>query len=991
MTARCPYLSNFLCQLLAALMLFGCGSKREDSPDAKLQPPATISPEGKSTEQGTVDFLALAKRKFRIGDIEPAAEAAYKALIEDPENDAAKLIACEIEAARGNHQAAIDLASSIDPGSPRGRKASEIHFQQLLKLGRPSEAADAIRAALELASDNDPAALGLHQEAWRLLSRVGRRQEASQHADILCLAGEANQFVMVSLARRNHSFPAELPIGVEPESQFESGLGMARWYFTQRDYRRATEELSAQAEAGFESASACAFYGRLLAETQTFEAFPAWHADCGPAVKEMSDYWIALGTYFYDQHEYEASAKAFLEAIVRDPTDGACTKRLAKVFESLDQYEKSEQFRHRDALNYQADFVARESLSSGLSGDIESAPGILIELGRPFEAIGWKLLMLNANDVSMRRTLTQKRAQLARNQDAVEMASTMALVGIQPSKYRLGPALDQLRRFSPKKAPTVARAEQLAVPRLENVARKRGLEFEWYQDVKNKLSLIPLHELMGGGIAVIDFDLDGWPDIYMAQGAGKPPTDECTRSNVLFRNHAAEFSMVTNLAGAEDFNYSSGLTAGDVNQDGFADLILGSLGRNRLLINNGDGTFRDASAQWGQVPDRYTSSLAVADINGDTMPDLFEAVYVEMEGGFEPPEIADDGAPMQPAPIMHFAQSDRWFKNMGDGTFQVQEITREVADPGTSLGVVVTDFDNDGENEIFVGNDARTNHFLVQTGEDKFVNAAGAKGISAGFSGMADACMGIATGDFDNDGSIDLHIANYAKESANHYIQSSGGLFRDLAGRYGIDQFTFPHIGFGAKAADVDRNGWLDVVVTNGHVFDLRIDGDEFQMPPQLLSNLGDRFELTKVADDSGYWDGKYLGRSLAMLDFDRDGVIDFLIGHLHQPLALLHNQTRSSGNWIQFELIGTLCERDATGARITVKMKGGQEFTQWVTAGDGYLCSDEPVVDIGLGSLRDLEHVKVSWPHGETQVLTNVECGKRYLLVEGEANAFAR
>ncbi|MGI9471802.1 MAG: FG-GAP-like repeat-containing protein [Rubripirellula sp.] len=976
--------------LAGVLLVTGCGDKAEDAKEAV----SASVPDRATQNEVPVNLTQRARSMLQAGDLDSAAESAYQALVQDPNNGDATLVASRIEAARGNHQASVDLASSIDMQSRLGQRAAEVHAQQLLKLNQLSEAADVILASLDRAPEGDSRSIPLRRDAWQLLSRVGRRLEASWQADILCRAGKANQLQMLSLARRNEAFPFALETGGKPEDQFEPGLGIARWHFTQHEYRRALQELSGQAEAEFESPAACALYGRLLAETQSHETFSDWHAKCDAKAAELSDYWVALGIYFFDQHQFEASARALLEAATRDPTDFSCVNRLGRVFEALGQSEESEQFRHRGALIYQVEFAATDTEP----GDASASEGLLrllLELGRPFEAIGWTLLRLPASDVNRRAAVSQKLTQLSRDRNAVMMSREMALVGVDPSRYSLEPALSMLRQSAPAKsstarASTAKPSEQFATPRLENVASEVGLDFQWYQDIEHGLSLIPLHELMGGGIAVADYDRDGWPDVYVAQGSGEPPSDSCSRSNVLFRNVASQFEAVTEAAAASDFNYGSGLAVGDVNQDGFADLYIGSLGRNRLLINNGDGTFRDATGVWGSIEERFTSSLAIADINGDDMPDLFEAVYVEMEGGFEPPEIAEDGVPIQPAPVEHYAQSDRWFENMGDGTFQLREIPREVADPGTSLGVVVTDFDGNGSNEIFVGNDARTNHFLVPKGENQFVNAAGVKGIASGFSGEADACMGIATGDFDRNGSLDMHIANYAKESANHYLQTSKGEFTDLAIRYGIDQFTLPYIGFGTKAVDVDRNGWLDLMVTNGHVFDLRADGQEFKMPPQFLSNLGDRFEMTAVEDRSGYWEGTYLGRTIAMTDFDRDGAIDFLVGHLHAPLALLHNQTDASrGHWIQVELVGTASERDAIGARVQVKMEDGRQFTQWITAGDGYLCSDEPVIDFGLGEGGNVKSLELDWPHGEKQVFDNLLAEHRYLIVEGNPEPY--
>ena len=186
---------------------------------------------------------------------------------------------------------------------------------------------------------------------------------------------------------------------------------------------------------------------------------------------------------------------------------------------------------------------------------------------------------------------------------------------------------------------------------MSDVAADAGLNFSWYKDTEIDLKSIPIHESIGGGIGILDYDLDGWPDVYLGQGSGEPPTDACTRSSVLVRNLAGTFDEVTVSANVTDFNYSSGIAAGDVNQDGFADLFLGSLGHNRLLINNGDGTFRDATAGLGKIEDQFTTSLAIADINGDGLPDLFEAIYIEMNGAFELPKKDADGRELQPSPL----------------------------------------------------------------------------------------------------------------------------------------------------------------------------------------------------------------------------------------------------------------------------------------------------------------------------------------------------
>ena len=413
---------------------------------------------------------------------------------------------------------------------------------------------------------------------------------------------------------------------------------------------------------------------------------------------------------------------------------------------------------------------------------------------------------------------------------------------------------------------------------------------------------------------------------------------------------------------------------------------MGSLGHNRLLINNGDGTFREQTSRLGAFADRFTASVAIADINNDRLPDLFESNYIEMEGGFALPKVGPDGKLISPTPLSHYPESDRWFENLGNGEFQLHEITRSIANPGTSLGLVITDFQSDGKNEVFVGIDVRPNHLLVQNGDNSFVNVADTNGLANGFSGAANGCMGIATGDFNRDGRFDLQIANYALEPANLYLQNDSGDFIDYSIRYGLAAATHPYVGFGTKAVDFDRNGFLDFIVTNGHIFDVRDKGEPYQMAPQVLMSDGRSLSLTEVEDDSGYWDKTYLGRTIAMLDYDRDGATDFLIGHLDQPLALLHDETHAEGDWIQVELIGTTSERDAIGAKLSLTVDD-TPYVEWVTAGDGYFCSDEPVSRFAFPKTQPDASVRlqVHWPSGLVQDVGAIKANHRYLVIEGQ------
>lgn len=983
-------MSHALASAATFALLFAIGCDNRRPPD-----PAASQPAQNESSASPADHLTFARKMLSQRAWDAAADAAYKTLVQQPDSFDAMLIASEAEAGRGNHQRAVDLAAAIDPSWRLAERVVNVHARSLFELGRTSDAADVLLAGLaEMPQQSD-----WRHRAWGLLTRIGRREEASRQAETLCRTGQATEPELNSLIRRTEAYPTQLPDGTEPTRYFEPGLGIARWYFTEQQYDLAIRELHPQSEAGFATAAGSALYGRLLAETQAHEQFPRWHAACDlDAVTQLGDYWAALGTYFFDLRQFEASARALLDAVQLNPTDRRSTQRLAKVFDALGKPQQAELFRRRGIDLAQSE-AASDSLQTASAGDLQSVlqaretlMNQTLKLERPFESLAWASRFYPPSATQRRQAIEQKRRELAENQDALVMARESALIGVDPDDFDLGQAYQDLiggvETIPVLTAPS--ESDPLAEPRLVNVASQVGLDFQWYKDTEINLASIPIHESIGGAIAVIDYDLDGWPDVYLAQGSGDPPTDSCTRSNVLMRNLGGEFIDATADSAADDYHYSSGLAAGDVNQDGFADLFLGSLGKNRLLINNGDGTFRDASDQLGEVADRFSTSLAIADITGDALPELFEGVYIEMDGAFALPQVDAEGREIQPSPLEHFAEADRWYRNRGDGRFSMQEISRQIAPPGTSLGVIVTDFNGDGSNEVFVGNDVRPNHLLMFSDEGNLLDAADAQGVANGFSGAANGCMGIAAADFNRDGTLDLHITNFNQESANLYLQSGQGGFTDFAVKFGLDKLSEPYVGFGTKAIDFDRDGWRDLAVTNGHIFDMRQHGEGFQMPPQLLMNYGTRFESVTVDDDSGYWDGEYLGRAMAMLDFDRDGRPDLLINHLDLPLALLHNQTQTPGRAVSFELAGTTSERDAIGTRIVVQA-GGQTHTGWVTAGDGYLCSDEPVVEFGLGKVEEIERVDVYWPAGTQQSFSALSAGSRYLIVEGHPEVTAR
>ncbi|NND96956.1 MAG: hypothetical protein HKN47_06470, partial [Pirellulaceae bacterium] len=390
----------------------GCNGSPAESENAKV--PTGINQSTDATSAiAAKDDLTVASEKFRDGDFDAAADAAYRALVTDPNDSEASFLTAQIESARGNHGVVADLTAAIHVGSRRGKKALDLRVRSLVQLSRLDEAADALIAGLQA----DPDLIAWRHNAWRLLTRIGRREEASDQAHLLCLLGQANTQELLSLIRRNDAFPAVLADGDDPAKYFEPGLGMARWYFTQEKYRRALEELASQYETTFQSSAACQLYGRLLAETQAFEEIPRWHTKCGDDAKNHSDYWAALGTFFFDQRQYEASARALLTAVQRNPTDRFSTQRLAKVFDALERPEDGAQFRHRGIEMYKVERDAKAlTLSPADTGTRQRMTRRVMELGHPFQALQWTLLSLPVQAQQQKAIVNQQRNALLQSQ-----------------------------------------------------------------------------------------------------------------------------------------------------------------------------------------------------------------------------------------------------------------------------------------------------------------------------------------------------------------------------------------------------------------------------------------------------------------------------------------------------------------------------------------------------------------------------------------------
>ncbi|HEU5432511.1 MAG TPA: CRTAC1 family protein [Thermomicrobiales bacterium] len=349
-----------------------------------------------------------------------------------------------------------------------------------------------------------------------------------------------------------------------------------------------------------------------------------------------------------------------------------------------------------------------------------------------------------------------------------------------------------------------------------------------------------------------------------------------------------------------------------------------------------------------------------------------------------------DGREHSCAPTVFEPQPDRFYLNLGDGRFADQTAAAGlVAAGGNGLGAVAGDFDGSGRLSLFVSNDQNANFcFFNETaalGEaPRFAERGVLSGLAYDADGKALACMGIAAGDVNEDGRLDLYVTNFFEESNTLYLQLEGGMFVDATGSSGLQQPSYRMLGFGAQFLDADLDGRLDLVVTNGPVEDLSDRQVPYRMRPQYFRGLGGgRFQELPAADLGEFFQGEYLGRSLARIDFNRDGREDFVVSHLKAPAALVCNTSQETGHFLAVQLRGVQSSRDAVGARVTIEL-GGRSQTAWLLGGDGYQASNQRQLVFGLGADARVAKLNIRWPSGLVQEFADLAADQELVFVEG-------
>ncbi len=1012
----------FSCAVLACGFLVGCNSETPTSESGSTSVDETASP------------LAAMQAAIESGNWQAADEFSDAVLIANSGDPDVLSLVARVAHENERPEMAVDLlvdaarAQSLsNPGTVQRAVTG------LISVGRIFDGIDLMAETVAQHPENDD----MRRWLFDFLVIFERQTEAMPHGRQLVRNRKFDVELLMELSntekRDLENDSLDQMVERHPNDK-RPLIGKAKTFFDRGKLSEAEATVREILESQPRFLPAQLLLGRVLAGLGRFDELPTWLDQISQAKGFESEwtYWNVRGDWARHQGNLKESARAYWEATQRNPDVALVWANLAATLEQIPagdgdndtgEIAKSVETLGNEAMKLvmasiteaqqRANWLSQMTQAKkrfdrgGRDSKVEAANVAqnLRDLGRLWEAEAWAALAIGFPESAENKDSSDPAVERREDVDVAALRQSIVKslrrdtpwqgIKAHPElKWDLS-HLPKPKRQNSSAGGTGSAASTVSVasvaPTLRNEADERGLKF--FGRTRDDLDEpgIPIYAELGCGGGAIDFDLDGWCDVYLSAAGGTPPARD-SEPNSMWRNLNGRFVDVGKQTATGDTGFGQGVSVGDLNEDGFPDLLVLNYGENVVYINNGDGTFSDASATLFPEPlSLWSSSGAIADIDGDGLSDMVVLSYC---AGLDPvtDSCVDEerGIAKSCAPIYFAAEADRIFRNQGDGTFVDATVDWGFQPTmlGRGLGVVVSSLDRQPGLDIFVANDMSNNHYYshASTASPRLTESGITRGLATDDRSNPQASMGIATADLDRDGDLDIYITNFEGEYNTLHQQSGNGFWIDRTLQQNLSEAAFPMVGFGTEAVDFDNDGLLELVVANGHVdFPTDESESEYLQPMQVYYQATDgRFAAFPSPASDGYLSGNHSGRALWTMDIDRNGKTDLLVSHQTEPVAMLINQTESEHHQIAFRLIAREGSRDAIGAVIEIE-KEGERLTGVVSAGDGYLCSNERVVRFGLGKSSKPIAGKIRWPDGAEQSLEGLIVDREWIVVRGQ------